>query len=596
MNWGKRFIFLLFWLIVFFPFSFEMVGAQGEPLLVEKITDNTFYDSFCLEPNWSWLCQGEAFSLPALNKEDGWFYFSQGFFDSKNPEKELVFTFNPSSLALLSNQPQLLLTLKSVTPAIGVVNLYFDWGQGWQIFPNQGTNWLVFPGQNQKKDFFLKEIFPQLEPILEKPWQLKVDAGPLISGQPVMLALDQAVIMANGSSLATPTPILTPTPTPNETEPTPSPVPTIVEAFSRGEFLEPKNTGKIHFNEAVDLAVNIQDEASVEKIILQYSSDEQSWWDITDQIIDQKNYYWSYRWYPEEEGVFSLRVKIYNQTGQLALINHQAKFIFDQTPPQISWQKPTSQDKFSSPLVIRVEVEDDLSGVEEPPRFYYRYQDWTDSWRPIPDNPWYFNDDLPLGDYWLRTQVSDRAGNRGEDEILLKKSLEIFNIFLVDNVLSWQTNSPTLSRVIYDQFSRGGGGLQEEYPNFGYAWASDQLTQQKTTDHQYVLPQLPPGKYFGRIVALEKPIIYSQEFIFKTDHFSTSESGDEEPFVLGQSSREINDASWPSPTQAQEKEKTPPLNWSRFLVILLLALCLGGMVVYFLKSQSGGTEIGKDNQ
>ena len=96
-------------------------------------------------------------------------------------------------------------------------------------------------------------------------------------------------------------------------------------------------------------------------------------------------------------------------------------------------------------------------------------------------------------------------------------------------------------------------------------------------------------------MALEKPIIYSQEFIFKTDHFLTSESGDETSFVLGQSSREINDASWPSPTQALAKEKTPSFNWSRFLVILLLALCFGALIVYFLKSQSGEGKISQED-
>ena len=577
MNCGRRLLFLLL-LILFFFFSFGTVAAQKEPLFIEKIADNTFYDSLCLETGWSWLCQGEAFSLPALKKEDNWFYFSQGFFDSESLEKEMVFTFSPSP-ASLPDQLRLVLVLKSVTPAIGVVNLYFDWGQGWQIFPSQESSWLIFSGQNQRKEIFLKEAFPQLTSLSGQPWRLKIDAVPLISGQSVMLAVDQAAIIAPHDSS------VVPTPTPDQTEPTPSPVPSpsIIETPPKGEFLEPKSSGRVYFNEAVTLIVAVWDEVNVEKIVLQHSPDGQSWWDLVDWPINQKNYHWSYRWYPEEEGTFNLRTKIYNQAGQLVLVDHPARFVFDQTPPEISWQKPLSQSDFSHPLLIEVEIEDGLSGIEEEPRFYYRYQDWADSWRQIPTNPWYFNDDLALGDYWLKAQVADRAGNMGEEEIILKKSLEIFNIFLVNNVLSWQTSHPTLCRLVYDQFSRAAGGLQEEYPNFGYAWASDQVAEQKTTKHQYLLPKLPPGEYFGRIIALERPIVYSQEFNFKTDNFFISENGENSPFVLGQVDEEIRESSWPSPTQSAPEENPPSFNWSRFLIILFLALWLGGTIVYLLR-------------
>lgn len=561
----------------------KIVAGQEKALLVKEIIDKTFYQDFCLEADWSWLCQGESFSLSALKNEDDWFYFSQGFFDSESPGKEIVFVFS-SLLAPPADQDQLTLALKSATPAIGVVNLFFDWGEDWQAFPDQGTNWLIFSGQTQKKDFSLKKIFPELDYISEQPWQLKIGLSPLIPGQPVMLAVDQLAIILSQDALPTPTP----TPTKIESTPSPSPIPIQTEqASSKGEFLEPKNLKKVYFNEAIDLAFKVWGGENIDRLVLQYSVDKQSWRDVIEQKIDQDNYYWSYRWYPRQEGVFNLRVKIYNEGERLTVINHQAEFIFDQTPPKITWQKPFSQNGFPYPLDIEVEVEDDLSGIEGTPRFYYRYQDWGNSWRPIPANPWYFDDDLPLGDYWLRAQIADRAGNNKEEEIVLKRELEIFNIFLVENVLSWETSHPTFCRLVYDQFSRSVDGLQEEYPNFGYAWASHQLTNQKTTKHQYLLPQMPPGEYFGRIIALEKPIVYSAEFIFGGNHSIDQETGKNNP-VLGESVKgEVN--------QNQEQERPAikdqegwlaNINWLRVLAGFVLAFLVGGVIIYFLAKKT----------
>ncbi|MGI6278489.1 MAG: hypothetical protein ACOYJ8_01605 [Patescibacteria group bacterium] len=589
MKRGKRFLLLFGFFSLFFFWNRSLIGAQNNQLLVEKIEDASFYGSFCQEESWSWLCQGKSFSLPSLREKDNWFYFSQGFFDGQNKQKELIFTFaNPSDLDWPQKEPALLINAKSLTQSIGVVSLEFDWGQGWQLFADQeANNWLVFSGLTQEKRLDLKESFLDLGMVSDKPWRLRVKVSPLIPGQLVMMAFDQVLIENNKATvLPTPTPILTPDLTPTPSPLSPSPTPVNEEEYSQAKFIEPKAKGKVYFNEVVGLAIEVQDENLIEKIILQYSSDQQTWWDINQEQVEKKYFYWSYDWYPEEEGTFNLRAKIYNQAGKLTIINHQDKFIFDQTPPQIVWQKPVDQDSFSSPLIIEVEVEDSLSGLEEEPKFYYRYQDWS-NWQEILANPWYFNDDFSLGDYWLRAQISDRAGNRAKTEIRLKKDLQIINIFLVDNVLSWQTSHPTISRVIYDQYShQTSGGPKEGYPNLGYAWASDQISQGKSTNHRFVLPSLPPGEYYGRILALESPTIYSQEFIFRTDNFLADQGQAETGVVLGEADLEAGDDRPDEGFSTEDQEeKEESFNWLRVGVIFILALLLGAGLVFLLMKE-----------
>jgi hypothetical protein len=595
---NKRISLLFLGTGLFLLFGFRAVFGQGDYLLINKVEDTTFYDNFCSQEKWSWLCRGTPFSLPALKEKDNWFYFSQGFFDGQNNQKELIFTFaNSPDLSWYQEEPILLINAKSLTQSIGVVSLEFDWGQGWQPFTKkEANNWLVFSGLSQEMRLNLKESFSALETASNKPWRLRVKASPLIPGQLVIMAFDQILIENNQETIfPSPTPSITPTPSPPPLSP--SPTPAKEEEYSRGKFIEPKAEGKVYFNKVLGLAIEAQDEDLIEEIVLQYSSDQQTWWDIAQEEVKKKYIYWVYDWYPEEEGSFNLRAKIYNRAGKLTTISHQDKFIFDQTSPQITWQEPVGQDSFSSPLIVEVEVEDNLSGIEEEPRFYYRYQDWS-NWQEIVANPWYFDDNFPLGDYWLRAQLSDRAGNRARTEIRLKKDLQITNIFLVDNVLSWQTSHPTISRVVYDRYShQASGGPKEGYPNLGYAWASDQISQAKTTGHRFVLPSLPSGEYYGRILALESPIVYSREFVFKTDNFWADQGQAETGVVLGEADPEADDGwseeAFPAEGQEEEKKKES-FNWLRAGVIFILALLLGAGLVFLLMKE--GPDFGKNKE
>ncbi|MDD3679782.1 MAG: hypothetical protein PHX72_02940, partial [Candidatus Shapirobacteria bacterium] len=570
MNRLRKLFFGYFLISLLFFFKSKPVLGQENCLFVDQIEDSTFYDSFCFDQKWSWLCRGEPFLLSALKEKDGWFYFSQGFFNDQNSQKSLVFNFEPWTEEFLPDNPVLVVNLKSVTSSIGTAKLWFDWGEGWQSLDNHQTeNWLIFWGDsNQHQKINLFDIFPESVSAINNFWRIKLEVVPLIPVQPVMLALDQ-VIIENQSPFLEPSPNPTPTPV----SPSPTPEKPLEDNLPKGEFVLPKPKGKVYFNEAVDLAISSQDGFLIEKIILQYSVDDKSWQDIFTKEINQKKHYWQYRWYPLEEGDFRLRAKIYNKEGSFVLINHLDRFIFDQTAPEIIWQAPLDGDLLNDPLEVKITSQDSLAGIDSEVRFFYRYQNGV--WQEIISFPWYFPKNLSLGNYQLRAQVSDRAGNQSQEEIGVRLSLKIFDIFLVDGILSWQTSHPTISRVVYDYQSwLSRGGVNENFPNFGYTWASDQLSQEKKLTHQYSLPQLPPGEYFARILALEDPVVYSLEFSFKTDSFLLGQG--EAAQVLGTMAN--NDSEFP-------KEQTPfpspeenvssndfGFKWARVLVILLLAL------------------------
>lgn len=592
MNKTRKLLFLFLGASLYFFFSKGIVFSQEKHLFVKQIKDTTFYDHFCFQDNWLWLCQAETFSLPALKEKDNWFYFSQGFFAGQNSQENIIVVFESLPQELIVEDLFLDIDLKSVTDSIGMVKLWFDWGQGWQAFGNYPEEaWLIFgePGQDKRLD--LGAIFSEL--VLSPtnlPWSLKIEVVPLISSQPIMLAIDRVSIEAT-SFLSEPTPTLTPTPPQTTITPLPSPTPTPSplpkESFLEAEFSLPKSNGKIYFDKAVDLAINILgNDLLAKKIIFQYSSDKETWQDIIQKEANQQNF-WQHRWYPSKEGLFYLRAKIYDQEDNFILVNHSDQFIFDQTSPVVSWKNPVEADNFESPLTPKVVVEDFLAGVEEEVQFFYRYQD--EAWQEIKDFPWYFSDNLPLGDYWLRAQVSDRAGNQAKTEIALKRKVRIFDIFLVGDTLSWQTSHPVISRVVYDYQSLSAGGINDSLPNLGYTWASDQLSKQEETSHQYTLPSLPPGEYFYRVLALETQTNYSPEFSFKTENFLSSQK--ESGPILGETTvAETAGESGLLPTVFESDPEEIPqktnFNWPRLVVVFVLALSFGGLIIYYQLRQN----------
>jgi len=592
MNRTKIFFFLSLGVGLLFSFESKNIFAQENQLFVSKVEDKTFYNDFCSQDRWLWLCQGEAFSLPALREEDGWFYFSQDFFDGQGLGEEIVFSFDSLPEGLILEDLFLRISLKSVTDVIGAVELWFDWGQGWQpLGEYPEDSWLIFADLAQDKEFSLTNTFPDLALSVGSSWRVKLKVKPLVSSQPVMLALDK-VLIENLSSVE---PSLTPTLAPIEPTPTLSilPTPTVSPtpqvSLLEAKFVLPDPKGKNYFRDSVSLGLEITaNSSSVDRVVFQFSTDKKSW---QDAILAKEAWHnrWEGFWYPLEEGSFYLRAKIYCSQDEFALVDHPDLFIFDQTPPVVSWQDPDNGDTLNNPLKPQLVVEDSLSGVEEEPRFFYRYR--NEPWQEIISLPWYLPDNLALGDYYLRAQVSDLAGNQAQSEITLFRKVEFFGVFMVDKTLFWQTSHPVFSRVVYGSQSLSAGGIDENLPNLGYLWASDQLNQQEATSHQYTLPSLPPGEYFYCLLALGEQVNYSSEFSFKTENFLVGNDNPE--LVLGKAiAAEPVGEEELLPTAFELGSETAPfglkINWLKLAVIFALALSLGGAIIYYqLKLKKG---------
>lgn len=215
-------------------------------------------------------------------------------------------------------------------------------------------------------------------------------------------------------------------------------------------------------------------------------------------------------------------------------------------------------------------------------------------WRPLGQNWWHQlsenvweTENLPLGEYQLQAKLTSEGGEEKSAEIVVSLGARIFNVFLTGRTLSWQTDRPTLGRIVYDRASHLE--VDKNYPNFGYLWASKPTDKQKQTSHQFTFGQIPEGRYYYRILAFGSPVSYSDEYILETDSLLI-----EEEKVLGQgasaeasvslslapeeSGEEVFDQSQPLP---EEK----PFNFPRFLALFLLGALVGGGIVHLTKKE-----------
>ena len=80
-------------------------------------------------------------------------------------------------------------------------------------------------------------------------------------------------------------------------------------------------------------------------------------------------------------------------------------------------------------------------------------------------------------------------------------------------ILTWLTNIPATSRVLYDTVSHPDLG---EAPNYGYAFSTPE-DQNKVTFHSVTISGLTPGTtYYWRPISSASPEIIGEEFTFAT--------------------------------------------------------------------------------
>jgi len=254
----------------------------------------------------------------------------------------------------------------------------------------------------------------------------------------------------------------------------------------------------------------------------------------------------------------------------------------DQERPKVSWLNPTENDVVFGKVALKVDMSDDSDNIDEEiyPQFFYRHLSWR-QWKAIAGKTW-DTKNIPLGDYQLRVRVCDRAGNEKLEEINVGVGASIYNVFLTERVLSWNTDRPTIGRVIYDRLSHPN--VDPNYPNFSYAWSSGEVDSDKTTSHQFIIPSLPPGKYYYRILAFGSPVSYTPEYFLETNSLLSFDSIDDEPLILGSIVSATPSVSELISKEIEVKKETKESSslTKRRLLVLVIAGFLGSLGIFYL--------------
>ncbi|MGI6775769.1 MAG: hypothetical protein ACOX5S_00490 [Patescibacteria group bacterium] len=253
---------------------------------------------------------------------------------------------------------------------------------------------------------------------------------------------------------------------------------------------------------------------------------------------------------------------------------------------KVVWIFPQDGETVSGKVILEARLEEEGEETKTLREVFFWRPLGQNSWQQLAENIWE-TENLPLGEYQLQTKLTSEEGEEKSAEIVVSLGARIFNVFLTGRTLSWQTDRPTLGRIIYDRASHLG--VEKNYPNFGYLWASEPTSRQKQTSHQFTFGQIPAGRYYYRILAFGSPVSYSDEYVLETDSLLI-----EEEKVLGQAaSAEASISLPPTPEengeevfdQSQPLAEEKPFNFPRFLALFLLGVLAGGGIVHLTKKE-----------
>lgn len=104
----------------------------------------------------------------------------------------------------------------------------------------------------------------------------------------------------------------------------------------------------------------------------------------------------------------------------------------------------------------------------------------------------------------------------GIKNLIISNENAVYEEQAVENItVTWDTNMPATSQVIYGPAGNGPYTLNLSAPNFGYPSATAEIDLGKVTSHVVVIPNLPVGEYIYRVVSRASPptISYEHRFI-----------------------------------------------------------------------------------
>jgi hypothetical protein len=121
-------------------------------------------------------------------------------------------------------------------------------------------------------------------------------------------------------------------------------------------------------------------------------------------------------------------------------------------------------------------------------------------------------------------EYSGGGGGGGGGGVTLTR-LKIFNELTGDArtltvILTWQTNIPATSRVIYDTVSHPELGVA---PNYGYAYSTVEDSNRVVVHSVTISGLLPNTTYYWRAISNASPEIWGEELTFTTGDFTSSD-------------------------------------------------------------------------
>ena len=245
---------------------------------------------------------------------------------------------------------------------------------------------------------------------------------------------------------------------------------------------------------------------------------------------------------------------------------------------EIRWLSPLDGETVTGRVVLSA-ASGDQAQESENWRFFYRPLGGS-YWRRIEKNVW-STASLPLGRYQLRVEQKD---GEGAAEITVTLGIKIFNIFLTEGKISWQTDRPCWGRVIYDR--QAHSDPQIDWPNLGYLWASSLLEKKKAYYHQFTFPRLSPGRYFYRLLAIDAVPYFTQEYVLVAESLLLPHEG-EKMAVLGATASSSLSLS-PSPTVdnvSSAEGSLSAVGKYRLVSLIILGFLLGAVVFGLTKKQ-----------
>lgn len=216
------------------------------------------------------------------------------------------------------------------------------------------------------------------------------------------------------------------------------------------------------------------------------------------------------------DGNYVIRLTVTDAAGNFTSSNFT--LTWDVTVPTGSWNTPASGSTVSGNVTLNAAAQDanGIALVE----FAYKRNDGVDTFH-ITGNIWDTNA-LALDSYTLRITITDNAGNvtiidQNVDvaTVIPSGSVTTSSVTAGGVIISWTTDDPTSSRVIYDTVSHSSLG---PVPNYGYAFSTNtQNVTIKVLNHLITLTGLNPStKYFYRVISAGSPEAVSAEFSFTT--------------------------------------------------------------------------------